>query len=93
MTTFLTRPWVNPSVASATGVFAGEHGLPLRPRAARIRVSGKHMEVGGLQRGVNHDKTIANAGLDDIGTPPHSGEGCGDTLTGGIYLKERSNFG
>jgi hypothetical protein len=86
-----------PSVGEPVGrlsdlCFEGEHGLPLRPRAARTRVSGKPYEVGGRDRGVNHDGTVVNIDSFRISTIPHSGEGCGDTLTDWIFFKERSNI-
>ena len=64
----------------------------MRPRAARIRVSGKPYEVGGLANWGKVDGSLANIALQEIATPPHSGEGCGDTLTEGIFFKERSNI-
>jgi hypothetical protein len=42
-------------------------------------VSGNPIEVGDVKRGVNHDKTVVNIDSSGISTPPHSGEGCGDT--------------
>jgi hypothetical protein len=55
-------------------------------------VSGKPYEVGGLANWGKVDGSLANIALQEIATPPHSGEGCGDTLTEGIFFKERSNI-
>ena len=46
---------------------------------------------------MNRDSALANKGQTDKGTPPHSGEGCGDTLSGvrtrGLSLKKGSSGG
>jgi len=54
--------------------------MAVRPRAARAWEHRKPMEVGGLTNWGEVDGSLANTASQRIATPPHSGEGCGDTL-------------
>jgi hypothetical protein len=57
-----------------------------------MRVSAKQHEVGDAAKRANRDDSPVNTGRRDNATPPHSGEGCGDTLNGRIFFKESSSL-
>src|ERR1035438_2951443 len=61
-------------------------------REAQKSASRKPTEVGGVEDCGKVIETPVNKGRSRIGGYPRCGEGCGDTLTKGIFFKDRSSF-
>ena len=68
----------------------GEH-VPIGRASLNARQRKLH-GVGDAAQRAKHDDSPVNTGQRDNATPPHRGEGCGDTLKDLIFIKESSSM-